>query len=76
MTPIFEGTNLVASRVQIEALSYEDNGAGIRINVLLENYEPGVHIDYATGKNYVEIDEATNTKDGATILNTTNMNDI
>ena len=76
VTPIFEGTNLVASRVQIEALSYEDNGAGIKINVLLENYEPGVHIDYATGKNYAEINEVTSTKDEETIFSTTNMNDI
>lgn len=54
VTPIFEGQNLVASRVQIEALSFEDNGAGLKFNVLLENYEPGVHIDYATGKNWEE----------------------
>lgn len=54
VTPIFEGSNLLASRVQIEAMSYEDNGAGIKFNVLLENYEPNVHIDYATGANWEE----------------------
>ena len=54
VTPIFEGDNLVASRIQIEALSYEDKGIGIKINVLLENYQPGIHIDYATGDSYKE----------------------
>lgn len=54
VTPIFEGDNLVASRIQIEALSYEDKGVGIKMNILLENYQPGIHIDYATGDSYEE----------------------
>lgn len=57
VTPIFEGSNLLASRVQIEALSYEDNGNGIKFNVLLENYQPGVYIEYSDGSNFVELDE-------------------
>lgn len=54
VTPIFEGDNLVASRIQIEALSYEDKGAGIKMNIMLENYQPGIHIDYATGDSFEE----------------------
>lgn len=49
VTPIFEGNNLVASGVQIEAQSYEDKGAGICFNVYVYNCQPGVVIDYATG---------------------------
>ena len=52
VTPIFEGDNLVASQIQIEALSFEDKGIGIKMNILLENYQPGIHIDYATGNSY------------------------
>ena len=52
VTPIFEGNNLVASRVHLEALSYEDNGKSLKFNVLLENYQPGIHIDYASGETY------------------------
>ena len=54
VTPVFEGDNLVASRIQIEALSFEDKGMGIKMNILLENYQPGIHIDYATGDSYKE----------------------
>ncbi len=49
VTPIFEGTELVARGVQIEALSMEDNGAGICFNVYVYNVQPGIIIDYATG---------------------------
>lgn len=49
VTPLFEGDNLVASGVQMEAKSVEDNGAGILFNVFCYNVQPGVTIDYATG---------------------------
>ena len=49
VTPIFEGDNLVASGVQMEAQSVEDNGAGICFNVYVYNVQPGIDIDYATG---------------------------
>ena len=48
-TPIFEGENLVASGVQIEAQSVEDNGEGIMFNVYCFNVQPGVCINYLTG---------------------------
>lgn len=50
VTPVFEGDNLVASGVQMEALSVEDEGEGICYNVYCYNVQPGVEIDYATGE--------------------------
>lgn len=49
VTPVFEGNNLVASGVHIEAQSVEDNGDGILFNVYCYNVQPGITIDYATG---------------------------
>lgn len=49
-TPIYEGDNLVASGVQLEALSIEDDGEGICFNVYCYNVQPGVKIDYRDGK--------------------------
>lgn len=49
VTPIFEGNNLLASGVQLEAYSIEDNGKGICFNVYVYNVQPGIVIDYATG---------------------------
>lgn len=50
VTPDFRGDDLVARGVQIEALSLEDNGASVCLNVYCYNIQPGVVIDYATGK--------------------------
>ena len=50
VTPIFEGENLLASGVQIEAKSVEDNGEGICFNVYVYNVQPGVIIDYSNGE--------------------------
>lgn len=49
VTPVFDGDNLVASGVQMEAESVEDKGAGVCFNVYVYNVQPGVIIDYATG---------------------------
>ena len=54
VTPIFEGNNLVASGVLIEAYSVEDEGAGICFCVYCYNVQPGVKIDYKTGESKVE----------------------
>ncbi len=48
-TPIFEGDNMVASGVQLEAYSVEDAGEGICFNVYCYNVQPGVSINYANG---------------------------
>ena len=50
VTPIFEGNNLVANGVEIEAYSVEDNGKGICFNVYIYNVQPGINIDYQTGE--------------------------
>ena len=50
VTPIFDGSALVARGVQMEALSVEDNGEGICFNIYAYNNQPGVDIDYTTGK--------------------------
>ena len=49
VTPIYEGDNLVASGVLMEAYSVEDEGDGICFNVYCYNVQPGIVIDYATG---------------------------
>lgn len=54
-TPIFEGDELIARGIQLEAWSYEDNGESIRFNVFFYNVQPGIEIDYATGDS-VELD--------------------
>lgn len=54
VTPIFEGNNLVASGVLMEAKSVEDEGEGIEFNVYCYNVQPGVGINYETGESWEE----------------------
>ena len=54
VTPIFDGDNLLASGVLMEAWSVEDNGDGICFNIYAYNAQPGVEIDYATGESKAE----------------------
>lgn len=49
VTPVFEGTNLLASGVLIEAMSVEDMGQGIMFHVFCYNVQPGIVIDYSNG---------------------------
>ena len=48
--PVFDGENMVASGVTMEAWSVEDEGDGICFYVYVYNVQPGVEIDYATGE--------------------------
>lgn len=57
VTPIFEGDDLVASGVQMEAWSVEDQGTGVCFNVYVYNAQPGITIDYATGESWLEESE-------------------
>lgn len=50
VTPIYEDKNLVATGVQMEAYSVEDNGAGVCFNVFVYNVQPGISINYSTGE--------------------------
>ena len=54
VTPIYNGDNLVADGVQMEARSVEDDGEGITYHVYCYNVQPGVGIDYATGESWLE----------------------
>ena len=49
VTPVFEGSNLVASGVLMEAEAVEDKGEGILYCVYVYNVQPGININYATG---------------------------
>lgn len=62
VTPIFEGDNLVASGVQMEAKSVEDNGEGILFNVYCYNAQPSIGIDYATGDSWLDNSTAAETQ--------------
>ena len=74
VTPAFQGTELVARGVKMEAFSVEDDGEGVCFNVYVYNVQPGVIIDYETGENWRDAsiyddDEAI----GTYILNTNSM---
>ena len=49
VTPVFQGSNLVADGVLMEAMSVEDQGDSISFCVFVPNVQPGVAIDYADG---------------------------
>ena len=80
VTPVFDGENLVADGVTMEAYSVEDEGEGISFHVFCYNVQPGVTIDYATGKSQ---EDGSSTKESDTsveavteaeyILNTNTM---
>ena len=57
VTPIFDGNDLVAQGVQMEACSVEDDGEGICFNVFVYNVQPGIEIDYATGESWLADDK-------------------
>ena len=54
VTPYFEGDNLLAKGVLIEALSVEDEGEGIKFNIFIYNVQAGIIIDYSNGDSYPE----------------------
>lgn len=49
VTPVFEGDDLVARGVLMEAESVEDRGEGLCFCVYCYNVQPGVTIDYSDG---------------------------
>ena len=60
VTPVFEGEDLVASGVQMEAESVEDDGKGVCFNVYVYNVQPDITIDYTTGDNWETTEEERN----------------
>lgn len=78
VTPVYDGTNLVARGVQLEALSMEDRGEGICFNVYVYNNQPGVVIDYATGESRLDREDSSQTSttaasSGSYVMNTNSM---
>jgi len=47
--PLFDGDNLIASGVCLQAESVEDKGKGVCFNVYVFNYQPGFIINYNNG---------------------------
>jgi len=72
VTPFFEGNNLVASGVQMEAKSVEDSGEGLCFNVFVYNIQPGIEIDYATGESRMAANGETDGEIVSYVLNTNN----
>ena len=77
VTPIFEGDELVARGVQMEAYSVEDEGEELSFNVYVYNVQPGVAINYATGESkeddgtvFPTADEQDSGKKGKFVMNT------
>ncbi len=52
VTPMFDGDDLVARGVLMEAWSVEDSGEGICYNYFCYNIQPGIAIDYSTGDSW------------------------
>lgn len=73
VAPIFNGNNLVASGVEMEAMSVEDRGEGILFHVYCYNVQPGITIDYATGDSYLTSTKSEETGDSTYILNENTM---
>lgn len=73
VTPIYDGDDLVAQGVQIEAYSVEDKGQGICFNVFCYNVQPGITINYKNGDSSKSssskiIKEYTTSQDGTTYI--------
>lgn len=52
VTPIFSGNELVARGIHIEAADVPTQGQEFHINVYCYNVQPGIEIDYMTGRSW------------------------
>lgn len=66
VTPIFDGNNLVASGVLMEAYSVEDSGKGVMFCIYCYNVQPGIDINYANGESQVSASGNTTNNEAAT----------
>lgn len=62
VTPVYDGNNLLASGVNMEALSVEDDGRGVSFNVFVYNIQPGIEIDYRDGTSKLIAEEVPDTE--------------
>lgn len=73
VTPIYDGDNLLATGVQMEGYSIEDNGAEICFNVFAYNAQPYIDINYKTGESKlcddVDVDTSSDNKNVIYIIN-------
>ncbi len=67
ITPIYAGNNLLASGVQMEAYSVEDDGEGICFNVYCYNVQPEITINYGDGSSTGPGSTPTTTKPTTTV---------
>ena len=49
VTPLFQGDELLARYLRMEAYSMDDHGAAVCFDVLVYNVQPGIKIDYKDG---------------------------
>ena len=73
VTPVYDGDNLLATGVRLEARSIEDDGEGICFHVFVYNAQPGITINYADGSSYLTADggkDQEQSGEGSYILNT------
>ncbi len=69
VTPIYQGHDLLASGVQMEGYSVEDQGQGICFHVFVYNVQPGIEIDYSNGDNWLSGEKpAASQDDGAQLV--------
>ena len=78
VTPVFEGTNLLATGVLMEGYSIEDEGEGVCFVVFAYNAQPGIALNYADGTSALsgeELPEAPTIEQGTTlyVLNTRSL---
>ena len=58
VTPVFKGQELISRGVHMEAVSVEDDGAGISFNIFCYNVQPGIDINYDNGDNKLSDDSS------------------
>lgn len=69
VTPVYEGNELVARGVQMDAWSVEDGGEGVCFSVFVFNVQPGVTINYLTGESVPEGEELPSLKEEEYVVN-------
>ena len=67
VTPVYDGENLLADGVQMEASSVSDKGASLQFNVFVYNVQPGVEIDYTDGDNWLADDDDSSSSEDAVL---------
>ena len=75
VTPLFVADELTCRGVEMEAVSVEDKGEGVRFHVFVYNEQPGIVIDHLTGDSYEESDGLSQTETAVNISATSDENE-